>query len=205
VMMPCQYILPGEVVAFATPRHGIFDIGRVTGGTDGADVSLTEALSRGNIAGYPEKNVMASKYGKLLMNLGNIVEAAIGRDADGSAIRERLRSEAEAVLTAAGIEWRMVDDRDPRRAELLRIVDVPGVDRAGSSSSQSLLRRTGDIETEYLNGEIAYLARLNEVPAPANTWMTRLARRMVAGAMKPGDVTVAEIAAAIGLDLPHPA
>ena len=32
VMMPASFLTPGEVAVFSTPRHGIFDIGRVPRG-----------------------------------------------------------------------------------------------------------------------------------------------------------------------------
>ena len=34
VMMPASFLSPGEVAAFSTPRHGIFDIGRFPRGSD---------------------------------------------------------------------------------------------------------------------------------------------------------------------------
>jgi 2-dehydropantoate 2-reductase len=104
-----------------------------------------------------------------------------------------VRSEAEAVYAAAGIAWRDVGAADPRRHALLRIADVPGVSRAGGSSTQSLARGTGSIETDYLNGEIVLLARLHGVPAPANAYLTALGARLVREGLPPGAVSAAEI------------
>jgi 2-dehydropantoate 2-reductase len=82
VMMPATLPTPGEVSAFSTPRHGIFDIGRYPRGSNEHDARLAHALETGNIAAFVTPDVMQSKYGKLLLNLGNIVEAALGVDAD---------------------------------------------------------------------------------------------------------------------------
>lgn len=142
---------------------------------------------------------MASKYGKLLMNLNNVVEAALGPGAEAGAIRKLLRDEAEAVLRAGHIAWSDVGSNDPRRREYMTIADIEGLERQGGSSTQSLLRGTGDIETDYLNGEIALLARLNGMEAPANAWMTRLGRRLVAEGRKPGQTSRAEIEAGLGI------
>ena len=43
--------------------------------------------------------------------------------------------------------------------------------RGGSSTWQSLTRGTGDIECDFLNGEIALLGRLFGVPTPANSFV----------------------------------
>ena len=48
--------------------------------------------------------------------------------------------------------------------------------RGGSSTWQSLTRTTGDIECDFLNGEIALLGRMHGVPTPANSLVQRLAR-----------------------------
>lgn len=199
VMLPADFVTPGEVVAFGAPRHGIFDIGRAPHGSDDADGALAEALTSAGIAGYVQPDVMAGKYGKLLMNLGNIVEAALGADAEAAEINAALRAEGEAALRAAGIAWRDVGGSDPRRRELMTIHEVEGVERTGSSSTQSLARSAGSIETDYLNGEIALLGRLHGVDTPVNAWFAALAWRMVREKRPPGSVARDEVRAALGI------
>jgi 2-dehydropantoate 2-reductase len=174
VMMPAGYVTAGEVAAHGAPRYGIFDIGRYPAGSDGDDEALAEALGPANIAGFVDSDVMASKHGKLLMNLNNVVEAALGPGPAHRRFHEVLRAEAEAVLSAAGIAWRF-----------------------GGSSAQSLLRGTGSIETDWLNGEIALLGRLHAVPTPANAWFMGLAARMARERMAPGSVPLAEVEAGL--------
>jgi hypothetical protein len=62
--------------------------------------------------------------------------------------------------------------------EGLSLLPVPGEPaQLGGSSWQSLVRGTGTIETDFLNGEITLIARRLGRPAPINTRLTALARR----------------------------
>ena len=197
VMMPASFSAPGEVAAFATPRHGVFDIGRFPRGSDAADHALAAVLEAAGIAAFVSDEVMASKYGKLLLNLANIVEAALGREVAKGRFNALLRSEGAAVLGAAGIAWRDVGAADPRRDALLRTGEVAGVARTGGSTTQSLARGTGSVETDWLNGEIVLLGRLHGVPTPANGYFLGLSARLVREGRKPGDVPVAEVEAGL--------
>ena len=46
----------------------------------------------------------------------------------------------------------------------------------GGSSWQSLVRGTGTIETDFLNGEIVLLGRLHGIPTPVNADIQRRVR-----------------------------
>lgn len=199
VMLPAQFLQPGEIVAQGTPCHGIFDIGRYPVGTDADDDTLAAALTEAGIQSFPDAAVMAGKYGKLLLNLGNGVEAALGRGVEDQDIRDALRAEAKAVLEAAGIAWRAVGLDDPRRAAFLRIGEVAGQTRAGSSTSQSLMRGAGSVETDYLNGEIALLGQLHGCPAPMNAAVAALVRKLAREGKPPGSVAPDMLRNALGL------
>ncbi len=192
VMMPAAISAPGEVSAFSVPRHGIFDIGRFPVGRNAHDDKLAEALEAANIAAFVSQDVMQSKYGKLLLNLSNILQAALGIDADYKHLEALLRAEAEAAYAAAGIPWLDVGKADPRRAQLMNQKPIPGIDSLGSSTTQSLSRGGGSIETDYLNGEIVLLGRLHGVPVPANAYFTELGARMAREGLKPGAIPLAE-------------
>ena len=74
----------------------------------------------------PRPDIMRWKYRKLMMNLGNAVQALCAADDDRHELRRGLRAEGEAVLTAAGIDpISEADDRE-RRGDILQIGDVPG-------------------------------------------------------------------------------
>jgi 2-dehydropantoate 2-reductase len=77
---------------------------------------------------------------------------------------------------------------------------IEGVVRAGSSSQQSLMRGTGSIETDYLNGEIVLLGRLHGVPTPVNAALCVAARRMVREAMAVGAFPQAEFEALVATE-----
>ncbi|MEM6636820.1 MAG: 2-dehydropantoate 2-reductase N-terminal domain-containing protein [Pseudomonadota bacterium] len=193
VMMPGLYLQPGEVTCFVAPCFGIFDIGLYTGGSNHADRAFAEVLNQSNIAAYLSDDVMVSKRGKLLINLGNIIEAALGRGADAGDLRERVRAEGVAVLTAADLDWQDVGAGDARRQKLMKPGPVDGVPRGGGSTSQSLIRGADTLETPYLNGEIALLARLHGVPAPLNAALTRLASELLRQGVGTGSLTLAQL------------
>ena len=73
-------------------------------------------------------------------------------------------------------------DRE-RRGDLLDTTAYQGP--RGSSTWQSLHRGAGTIETDYLNGEIARLARAHGIPAPLNSAVQRAARRVVRDRLQP--------------------
>lgn len=195
VIVPATYIEPGEVVAFGAPHPGIFDIGRYPSGLDDHVEALAEALVAAGFAVFPRSAVMQSKYGKLLMNLTNALDAAYGPSARELPIAAAARREGEAVLAAAGIAYERVDETDPRRSRLMHIRAVAGAARVGSSTAQSLGRRTGSIETDYLNGEIVLEGRLHGMPVPVNAWLMELGRRMAAEGREPGTMPVEEMQA----------
>lgn len=197
VMMPAAISAPGEVSAPSVPRHGIFDIGRYPDGSNGHDANLAQALEAANIAAFVTSDVMPSKHGKLLTNLNNILEAALGLEADTKRFAALLRAEAEAVYAAAGIKWKDVAESDPRRSDLMCKKPIPGVHRSGGSTTQSLARGAESIETDYLNGEIVLLGRLHGVPVPANTYLLDLSGRMMREKLKPGSISISELEAGL--------
>jgi 2-dehydropantoate 2-reductase len=195
VMLPATYLTPGEVLCHGAPKPGYFDIGRYPQGLDASDRALAGALEVAGFGGYAVENVMASKYGKLLMNLQNIAEAAVGPGF--RPIAEQMRAEARSVLAVAGIAHRDMGGNDPRRTTVMQVTDIPGAPRPGSSTTQSLERGTGSVETDYLNGEICLLGRLHGVPTPANDWGMTIAARMVREQIEPHSISLADAQAAL--------
>jgi 2-dehydropantoate 2-reductase len=194
VMCPGTYTEPGEVVCHALPKRGIFDIGRFPSGSDETARHIAAALEKAEFRTTVFDDVMQSKYGKLIENQGNIVRAALGYEVDHKPFDEALRDEARGVLKAAGIAWVDIGGGSDRRKGVMELGEVAGTTRGGDSSSQSLLRGTGSLETDYLNGEVALLGRLHGVPTPASDFVCRLARRILRDKLKPGDITIEEFA-----------
>ncbi|HEY0854559.1 MAG TPA: 2-dehydropantoate 2-reductase N-terminal domain-containing protein [Devosia sp.] len=198
VMLPGDYTQPGEVNCFGGPKYGMFDLGRYPAGADATAEAIAEHLQAANFAVFVQDEVMRSKHGKLLENLGNVLDAALGRASDFQDIADRARDEGRAVYRAAGIAWTEIDRNEPRRKGLFELRDVPGASRTGSSSAQSLKRGSGSIETDYLNGEIVLLGRLHGVPTPVNAGLVALGQRLIANRLAPGAVSRDEVAALLG-------
>ncbi|WP_226779984.1 ketopantoate reductase family protein [Oceaniglobus trochenteri] len=188
VMMPGTYLTPGTVAVHATPRLAILDIGRYPQGNDRDDHALAGALEAAGMACFVLDRVMDSKHGKLLLNLGNIIQAALGAGEPADDLTGPVRAEARAVLAAAGIAWDDKDASDPRRETLLRSGEIEGVPRPGGSTLQSLLRGTGSVETDYLNGEIVELGKAHGVETPLNAALVALGRRMAREGLAPGSI-----------------
>jgi 2-dehydropantoate 2-reductase len=193
VMMPATYTVAGEVLCHGTPKLGLFDMGRFPSGTDEADRALAEAFDSAQMRGFLHEDVMANKRGKLLLNLGNALEASLGRGTERGDWPAKVRAEAEAVLRAAGLGWDDVGMDDPRRKELMQMGEIPGESRSGGSTSQSLMRGTGQVETDFLNGEIAWLARLHGVPAPRNAFLTDLMAALAVSGQGPGALSLPDL------------
>ncbi|MDR3475372.1 MAG: 2-dehydropantoate 2-reductase N-terminal domain-containing protein [Devosia sp.] len=191
VILPCSYVTAGEVNAFGMPHAGILDLGRYPSGGDEAAAAIAAALREAGFASEVDPEIMQAKYGKLLMNVANIIDTAL-MAGDNAGIIAAARAEAVSVYRAAGIAWHDVGEADPRRQELMRVTPIPGVERVGSSTAQSLVRHTGSIETDYLNGEIVLLGRLHDVPTPVNAYFSSLAQRMLGEKLKPQSISPGE-------------
>lgn len=205
VMLPSGHLEPGVVIAGCSPVPGILDIGRYPEGIDETAGHVAAALRDAGFECVPRDDIMRWKHTKLLMNLGNAVQAVCGKEATRTTdLVERARAEGRACLDAAGIAYVSDDEDKRRRGDILQGKSVPGHDRGGSSSWQSLARATGAIETDHLNGEIVLLGRLHGIPTPVNEALQRHARRMATARDEPGTTPVAVIeadiqAATIGL------
>ena len=194
VNLPALHLHPGEVITHADGLGGILDTGCYPDGSDAACQEITDDLSRGGFSARPDERVMRWKYAKLLMNLGNILQAGIRTGEDITPIGRCLKHEALACFEAAGLECASRSEVDERRNGVYRMADIAGIERSGGSSWQSMARGTGDIETAYLNGEICLLGRLHGVPTPVNEACMRMARELIRRDAGPGQFTLADFA-----------
>jgi 2-dehydropantoate 2-reductase len=193
IMLPATYLEPGVVYAHGVPNTGILDLGRYPGGIDELDVRIAHDLEGAHFSSEPREDVMRWKYTKLLMNLGNALEAACGRSARESALFARAKTEALACFEAAGIAYASDEEDAARRNGRLAIHSGGAVQHRGGSSWQSLERGTGSIEVDYLNGEVVLIGRIAGVPTPVNAMLQRLANRMAAERIAPGSLKVADL------------
>jgi 2-dehydropantoate 2-reductase len=193
VMLPATYLEPGVVQASSAPTPGLLDVGRYPTGMDEIARSIAEAFTVSGFDSRAVPDVMRWKHAKLLMNLGNAIEAVCEPSPRQDELDELARREGEACLRAAGIEYASAEEDRERRGDLLRPLPVAGRVREGGSSWQSLARGAGAIEADYLNGEIVLLGRLHGVPTPVNETLRRLANRMARERRAPGTVPVDDV------------
>jgi 2-dehydropantoate 2-reductase len=197
VMMPATHLQPGVVQAYSSPITGLLDIGRWMQPLDDTARAVADALGGATFASEPRDAIARWKYGKLLLNLGNSVEALCGHVEGIGPLMRRAREEAALVLQAAGIDFVDRDEDRERRGDLMQIGEIEGRSRGGGSSWQSLQRGTGNIEADYLNGEIVMLGRLHGMPTPVNEVLQRRANEAAASGAVPGTVDPAELTAEI--------
>jgi 2-dehydropantoate 2-reductase len=186
VACPCVHLEPGVVQAYSAPTTGILDIGRFPAGVDDLADSVASALNDSTFDSMALPDMMRWKWAKVLSNLGNAIEAVCGPPARQGPIGDLARAEGKACLEAAGISHASEADERARRADLLQLQDLSGAQRPGGSSWQSLARSTGNIETDYLNGEIVLLGRLHGVPTPVNALLQQQANQMARTGTPPG-------------------
>lgn len=206
VWFPTVLLEAGEVIVRGALNRGVFHVGRYGHSPDpAADRDLLAAMAADwDPAGClvrPTDDVMAWKYRKLIANTGNALEALLGDTTGAEDIAKATRAEAEEILEAAGLA---VVGKEESRAgwqpDGLEFLPVPGEPaQLGGSSWQSLMRGTGSIETDYLNGEIALTARRIGRPAPVNAGLAALARRAARDGLRPHSIDADDLRRALGL------
>jgi 2-dehydropantoate 2-reductase len=193
VMLPADHHAPGVVRVWTAPSSGLLDVGRYPHGTDDVAVELAATLEAATFGSVPRADIMAWKYRKLLMNLGNAIEAVCGR-AGFERLGPLVQAEGEAVLAAAGIAVVSVEEDRARRGDALTIQPVGGQERrAGGSTWQSLHRGAPTVETDFLTGEIVLLGRLHGVPTPVNRALQAISADMVRAGEPPASRSVDDV------------
>ncbi|ACQ82270.1 2-dehydropantoate 2-reductase [Beutenbergia cavernae DSM 12333] len=196
VWLPATHLRPGVVVAPGDPAPGVLTLGRYPSGVDATVELIGTDLAAGGFVAPVRDDVMRWKYAKLLGNLGNAADALFGRDDDAASLVRRARQEGEAALEAAGIPWTSDEEQSAMRSAF-GVGTVPGFERGGSSTWQSLARGTGSVEVDYLNGEIVLLGRTHGVPTPVNAALQARAAVAAAAGAAPGSGRAAELLAAL--------
>lgn len=194
------YINDGEVTARRDPP-GWLIMGRYPTGIDNLVETVAEKLRTAGFLVLVTPDVMPYKWGKLMGNLANsIVAITDTRDDDFDRIFRATRQEAQELLARAGIRWvsnQQLAEEWPDSA--LRPRSVLQVD-AQSSTWQSLARRQGTVETDFLNGEIVRVAERLGTRAPINEALLRIMQEMAANNELPGKYSSTELCRLLGLD-----
>jgi len=193
INLPAMHLKPGEVVSFGEGVSGILDAGCYPRGLDDRVVELTASLAECGFLAEPDANIMRKKYAKLVLNLGNALEAATDGATDVKDIFALLDAEARACFQAAGIECGELGEARGAGRDIYTFAKLPGRERFGGSTWQSLSRDTGNIETDFLNGEIVQLGRTHGVPTPVNALCQSLVKRMLRENLRVGYFSATEI------------
>jgi 2-dehydropantoate 2-reductase len=187
----------GDVMNVLDPP-GVCAIGRFP---DGEDDLAQEVAASLRDAGYGVRltpRVMEYKWGKLIRNLKNAPRAIADRDdATTQQITEAARAEARPILKAAGVDWVPQSELEAEW-NALQIRDRMDVQSLGSTW-QSLVRREGVTEVEFLSGEVVRVAERVGMDAPINRELTRIVVDMAAKREPPGRYTPEELGDLLGL------
>jgi 2-dehydropantoate 2-reductase len=192
VMAPTWHLEPGVVQSYTPDATAMLDIGRWPHGSDATTEAVAAAFVASGFESIARRDIARWKYTKLLLNLGNPVDALCARDANAAELVRRARQEGMDVLAAAGIDHVSEEEDKARRGDVLRIVPIDERRRPGGSTFQSLARGAS-VEVDYLNGEIVLLGRLHGVPTPVNELLQHATHRASAEGTPPGSLAASEL------------
>jgi 2-dehydropantoate 2-reductase len=195
VILPSQFTAPGVVVQQSAPSAGVLDLGRYPSGSDARAEAIAADLEAASFRSAADPAIMRKKHRKLLMNLGNALDALCGWEARSSDLYKEAQAEGIATFAAAGLDVQTPEEEAARRDGGVSVKSVAGQERGGSSSWQSLVRGTGSIETDHLNGEVVLLGRRHGVPTPVNEALQRLANQAARTGRPAGSVPLDELQA----------
>jgi Ketopantoate reductase len=173
---------------------GRFVIGRYPDGTDALVESVAASLRN---AGYEVRvtpDIMPYKWGKLVDNLPNAVGAitnAAGEEANR--IARASQNEGKEILTQAGIRWIPIEETTTKQPKVVTRANSDLHGEPLGSTWQSLVRRQGTVETEFLNGEIVQIAKKLGKQSPINEALLHITAEMAASHQPPGKYTPAEL------------
>jgi 2-dehydropantoate 2-reductase len=197
IQLPAQFEKPGEVTVLCAPTNAILDVGRYPFGTDETAEELAAMIDGSPmLLSEADDDVMTKKYGKLLVNLGNIADAACGIAGRGARVTAAALEEGKQAYQAAGIRWEQTPERVTHYKERAKTMqfDIPAGDTfIGGSTWQSLMKGASTLETDYFNGEIIMLGRLHGVPTPTNEFLQHYAARMLRDGVQAGSVTTDQL------------
>ena len=201
VFIFAAHLTPGAVRYYTHPLSGVADVGSCGRGQDDLAETVAADLRSAGFDSLARTSIMPWKYGKLLDNLVNVLQALCGPDSqaepDFAALARGAIGEGIACLQAAGIDFVPRETAQDRLASIMPLGEVEGLPFPGGSSWQSLARGAGRIETDYLNGEVVLQGRLHGVPTPINEVLQTMAGRAARRRSAPGSVAIGEIAAEV--------
>ena len=199
IQLPAEFERPGEVTALCGPTNALLDVGRYPSGVDDTATALARVLDDApHMSAMADDDIMVKKYSKLLINLGNVPDAACGLVGRRHPLTALAGEEGKRAYEAAGVRWEQPADRVATYAERMSTMQfqIPEGDTfVGGSTWQGLAKGATSLETDYFNGEIVLLGRLHGVATPANEFLLHFGGRMLRERIAAGSLTPDELSA----------
>ncbi len=199
VLIPSSHLTPGEVVSPAAPTVGLLYLGPAPRGEHQAAVRVAQDLRGAGFAVQVVADVERWKAGKLIGNIGYNLDALFAPSPLRDQLSAALREEARRILAAAGIDAADLKAESTLDVAAMAVQPVPGHERAGSSTWQSLAR-TGTSESDFLFGEVVLQARLIGLEAPLSAAVQQGLGELGRNAGRPGLADEAALHALLALE-----
>jgi 2-dehydropantoate 2-reductase len=205
VLIGATRLVPGEVVHTG---NGPVGIGTYPAGLSHTAHKVAAALDATDLPVYTTAHIGRAKWNKLLINLNNATLGVTGLATQAAIADAATRlwmadvwEEGAGVLQAAGIRYEgppgmgAIEDRIRELRDSTMPPSGPVHDGPTGRTSlwQDLYHRRGQVEAEYLNGEIVRLGRQYGVPTPYNSLLLELITEMAVARALPGTYTVQQL------------
>ncbi|MDW5326344.1 ketopantoate reductase family protein [Plantactinospora sp. KLBMP9567] len=159
VWLPATHLEPGRVVASGHPYSGMLHLGTFPAGSDDLARRVSADLTAARILAPVRDDIMRWKYGKLLRNLGNAVQALLGPAGSSAAGSSADGSSADGSRADGSADGGADDRRAAQAAELLAAVRAEGeavLTAAGipyTSSAEEAAERGDRVEVVPVAGQ----------------------------------------------------
>ena len=189
VMCPATHLDPGVVQASSSPVTGLMDVGRwPSGSRRGRRRSRRDALARRRSPRCPREDIATVEVGQAAHEPRQRRRGGLPPRRVGSRARRAGARRGRRVPDRGGRRLRRPPTRT-RHVETALLTSRPIGERrrAGGSTWQSLTRSKGEVETDFLTGEVVLLGRLVGVATPVNERLQSLANELARSHEPPGD------------------
>jgi thiosulfate/3-mercaptopyruvate sulfurtransferase len=191
------YVEDGKVSVPTAPAPGVLWLGtHPDGPAPSCVVEIAADLTRAGFEVQVVDDLSRWKAAKLLLSVTFVLDALYEPGPERDRAAWLLTEEARAVLVGAGLEPADVATESTVHMERLGPASVPGHERLGSSTWQSMAR-SKDVESDHLNGEVVLLARQARRRAPVNEALQVRVQQAVRARTAPGSLSAADLAATL--------
>lgn len=187
------YLEDGKVYNPVEGNAGYMEIGLYPNGIDEMAKQVVRDLCAASFAVGENASAMAAKGVKMIGNLSNALNAICDGKGDANRYMEKAREEARRCLSAADVPVEEGTGLSDRSGAARGTNRLPENVRNMGSSWQSLVRKQGSIETDFLNGEIVRLGKQVGIETPFNRMIQVLASEMARNREAPGKYSADEV------------